>query len=108
MNQISKNIRKSLLKAIASSSSSHSGSALSIVDILAVLYFKVLNVNPKEPNKKDRDRFISSKGHGSVAMYATLAERGFFEKELLTQLSELLLLNIVAKMINVPFRKLSY
>lgn len=65
------------------SRSSHVGSCLSIVDILTVLYFKVMNVDPADPSKKDRDRFILSKGHGSAALYATLAEKGFFSKELL-------------------------
>ena len=77
------NIRKSLLKAISKSNSSHSGTALSVVDILTVLYFKTLNIDPKNPHKKDRDKFILSKGHGSIALYSTLAERGYFSKDLL-------------------------
>jgi transketolase len=60
------------------SGSSHAGSALSIVDILAVLYFRVLAVQPGDPTNPDRDRFILSKGHASAALYATLALRGFF------------------------------
>lgn len=65
------------------SNSSHIGSCFSIVDILYVLYFKVMNVDPKDCKKIDRDKFILSKGHGSAALYATLAEKGFFEKEYL-------------------------
>lgn len=61
--------------------SSHVGSCLSIADILYTLYFLILNIDPKHPRKSDRDKFILSKGHGSVALYATLAERGFFPKE---------------------------
>ena len=58
MKDISNNIRKSLLKATSKSNSSHSGTALSVVDILAVLYFKVMNIDPKAPEKKDRDKFL--------------------------------------------------
>ena len=58
--------------------SSHIGSALSCVDILAVLYGKVLNVDPRNPRWPERDRFILSKGHAGCAAYAALAETGFF------------------------------
>ncbi len=85
MEEISKNIRRSIIKAVFSSNSSHSGSALSIVDVLTILYFKVLNIDPINPSKIDRDKFILSKGHGSIALYSTLAERGFFSKELLNK-----------------------
>ena len=64
--------------------SSHVGSALSIADILAVLYGGVLDVDPAEPDKPDRDRFILSKGHAGAAVYATLAETGFFPVEKLS------------------------
>ena len=60
---------------------SHIGSALSIADILAVLYNEVLNIDPNDPLKGDRDRFILSKGHAGAAIYATLAEIGFFPVE---------------------------
>lgn len=65
--------------------SSHVGSALSIVDLLAVLYGAVLNVDPANPARADRDRFILSKGHAGAAVYATLAECGFFDPALLEQ-----------------------
>lgn len=61
--------------------SSHVGAALSIADILAVLYLKILNVSPEDPKKDDRDRFILSKGHAGSAVYAVLAECGFFPVE---------------------------
>lgn len=61
--------------------SSHIGSCLSIADILAVLHNGVLNVRPKEPNWEDRDRFILSKGHACAAVYAVLAEKGYFPME---------------------------
>lgn len=83
LHKISSNIRKSIITMNARSSASHSGTALSTVDILTVLYFKIMNINPTEPNHPNRDKFILSKGHGSSALYATLAERDFFKKSLL-------------------------
>ena len=68
---------------IFTSQASHIGSALSCVDILTVLYFKILAIDPKNPWLENRDRFILSKGHAVAALYATLAERGFFNKKLL-------------------------
>lgn len=63
--------------------SSHVGTCLSIADILYLLYFKVMNIDPADPKNGDRDKFILSKAHGSAALYATLAERGFFPKSYL-------------------------
>lgn len=77
------NIRKSILHMISYSKSSHVGSCLSIVELLWTLYFKVLSVDPQNPSNPLRDKFILSKGHASAALYATLAERGFFDKKLL-------------------------
>ena len=74
-----KQIRKSIMTMNSASCASHSGSALSMVDVLTVLYFKFLNINPANSTDMDRDRFILSKGHGSSALYATLAHRGFFD-----------------------------
>ena len=62
---------------------SHIGSALSIADIVAVLYGRILNVHPARPDHPDRDRFILSKGHACVAVYAALAETGFIDPALL-------------------------
>ena len=83
MLKISKDIRKNIIKMVTVSKSSHVGSALSIVEILVTLYFKILNIDPLSPEKEDRDRFILSKGHASAALYAILAEKGFFSKDLL-------------------------
>jgi len=80
---ITKEIRKSIVYMAHYSMASHVGACLSIVEILYTLYFKVLNVDPLNPEKNDRDKFILSKGHASAALYATLAERGFFSKKLL-------------------------
>ncbi len=77
---LAKSIRRSVVKMAHASHASHTGSALSIVDLLTVLYFKVLNVSPEDPACRTRDRFILSKGHASAALYATLAERGFLDK----------------------------
>jgi len=68
-----------------SGKASHIGSSLSIADVLAVLYGVILNVKPKNPKWSMRDRFILSKGHAGAALYAVLAEKGFFSKELLNQ-----------------------
>lgn len=76
-----KNIKKSVLFMAYNSGSSHVGSCLSICDMLYLLYFKVLNIDPDKPDMVDRDKFILSKAHGSAALYATLAERRFFPKD---------------------------
>ena len=81
--KISIEIRKKILKMIFNSQSSHIGSALSCVDILTVLYFRILNVDPKTPQIDNRDRFILSKGHAASSLYATLAQKGFFSEEIL-------------------------
>ena len=71
-------IRIDALKMVARAKASHIGSALSIADIVAVLYADILNVDPTDPKWPDRDRFLLSKGHACVAVYAALAHRGFF------------------------------
>jgi transketolase len=80
-----KNIRINILKMIHAGQSSHIGSCFSICDILAVLYGKVLRVDPDAPKWTQRDRFVLSKGHAGAAVYASLAERGFFPKEKLME-----------------------
>ncbi len=82
-NKISKEIRKKVLKMAFESHTSHIGSSLSIVDILTLLYFKILSIDPQNPLDESRDRFILSKGHAVAALYATLAERSFFSEEIL-------------------------
>mgnify|MGYP001026924801 CR=1 FL=1 len=81
--KIAKEIRKKILKMIFTSQAPHIGSALSCVDILTVLYFKILSIEPKNPLAKARDRFILSKGHAASALYAALCQRGFFPEEIL-------------------------
>lgn len=74
-------IRKDILKMLTLAGSGHTGGSLSIVDILVALYYYVLRVDPKNPKWKERDLFLLSKGHGCPALYATLAEKGYFPKE---------------------------
>jgi len=76
LNDIAKRIRKHILKMTLYSKSSHIGSALSIVEILVVLYYYMLNIDQNDPKNKERNKFILSKAHGSAALYATLAEKG--------------------------------
>ncbi|MBQ7399538.1 MAG: transketolase [Clostridia bacterium] len=81
LSAIANEIRKGALTAVYSAQSGHPGGSLGIADILAYLYFEEMNVDPKKPKMEDRDRFVLSKGHTSPALYATLAEKGFFPKE---------------------------
>lgn len=76
-----KEIRKSIISMICEAKSGHPGGSLSIADILSVLYFSEMNVDANEPKKEGRDRFVLSKGHAAPALYATLAEKGYFPKE---------------------------
>lgn len=73
--------RKLILKMITEAGSGHPGGSLSAIDILTALFFSEMNVDPKDPESPNRDRFILSKGHGVPALYATLAYRGFFNPE---------------------------
>jgi transketolase len=85
LNFLAKKIRIHALKMTSSGGSSHIGSCLSIADILAVLYGGVLSFDPRNPKYEYRDRFILSKGHAGAAVYAVLAECGFFETDYLEQ-----------------------
>lgn len=78
-------LRKRVLRMAQTGGSSHIGSALSMADVMAVLYGRVLRVDPKDPKWPGRDRFILSKGHAGAGVYASLAERGFFPVDLLSQ-----------------------
>jgi len=79
--KIATEIRKLTLKMVFEAKASHIGGALSMVDILAVLYNGILKFNPKEPKWEKRDRFLLSKGHACTSLYATLAIAGFFDIE---------------------------
>lgn len=85
MDEKTKQLRASILKMLCEAGSGHSGGSLSSIDILAVLYNNILRHDPKNPNWSSRDRFILSKGHVCPALYAVLADCGYFdEKELMT------------------------
>ncbi len=76
-----KEIRKSIIREVYFAKSGHPGGSLSIADIMAVLYFDEMNIDEKNPNFENRDRLVLSKGHTSPALYAALAERGYFDKK---------------------------
>ena len=76
-----KQIRKGIIEAVYSNKSGHPGGSLSIADIMTVLYFNEMNINPEDPNWDDRDRLVLSKGHCSPALYSCLANRGYFNVE---------------------------
>ncbi|UCD46209.1 MAG: transketolase [Candidatus Bathyarchaeota archaeon] len=84
-----KDLRKRVLRIIAEAGSGHLGASLSAVDILAILYFMRMRYDPKNSNWPDRDRLVLSKGHAAPALYAVLAEAGFFPVEELTTLREM-------------------
>ncbi len=86
LNRIANEIRKSIILSIHAAASGHPGGSLSSADILTALYFYKMKVDPRNPKMNDRDRFILSKGHAAPALYATLAEKGFFPKEELLKL----------------------
>ena len=74
-------VRKGIVTSVHSAKAGHPGGSLSAADLFTYLYFEELNVDPKDPKKADRDRFVLSKGHTAPGLYAALAEKGFFPKE---------------------------
>jgi len=82
-------IRCHVIKMITEAKSGHPGGSLSATDILTVLYFAHMNVDPAQPKMPERDRFVLSKGHAAPGLYATLAERGYFPTAELTSLRQL-------------------
>lgn len=83
------NIRTGIIKAVHNAGSGHPGGSLSAADLVTALYFKEMNIDPKNPKMEGRDKFILSKGHAAPAQYAALAERGYFPKEDILQLRKL-------------------
>ncbi|MBW2057921.1 MAG: transketolase [Deltaproteobacteria bacterium] len=77
------NIRKKILRMIKTGKSGHIGGAMSCVDVLTALYFRIMRIDPNNPGWRERDRFVLSAGHKCLALYAALAERGFFGESLL-------------------------
>jgi transketolase len=88
MRKLSIEIRIEIIKMLVNRGFGHIGGSLSIVDVLAVLYGEIMQINPKKPDWEDRDYFVLSKGHAGPALYATLALKGYFDKTLLMTLNE--------------------
>ena len=86
LKKIANNVRKGILEGTYNAKSGHPGGSLSISDILTVLYFNQMNVDSKNPNSQSRDRLVLSKGHTAPALYAVLAEKGYFGKDELKKL----------------------
>ena len=83
LKKIAVKIRKHVLRMIKAGGAGHIGGALSCTDILTALYFKIMRVDPQHPARPERDRFVLSAGHKCLALYGTLAERGFFDSSIL-------------------------
>ena len=81
LKRLANNVRFSIIEGVYNAACGHPGGSLSIADILTYLYFEEMNIRLDDPTWEDRDRFVLSKGHTAPALYATLAERGFFPKE---------------------------
>ena len=81
LRRIANDVRFGIIEGVYNAGCGHPGGSLSIADVITYLYFKEMNVDPKNPKMDSRDRFVLSKGHTAPALYAVLAERGFFEKE---------------------------
>ncbi len=78
LKKIACNVRKGIIEGTFNAKSGHPGGSLSIADVLTYLYFKEMNIDPKDPKNEKRDRFVLSKGHAAPALYSVLAQRGFF------------------------------
>ena len=89
LEEIAKRIRISVIEETYAAGSGHPGGSLSIADLLSYLYFEEMRIDPADPCKADRDRFVLSKGHTAPALYAALAERGYFPKSDLLTLRKL-------------------
>lgn len=83
LRDLARELRLTVIDVMAWSGGSHVGGSLSIIDILTILYFKYLNIDPSNPKWEDRDRFILSKGHAAAGYIPVLAKRGFFPEETL-------------------------
>ncbi len=81
LQKIANEVRKGIVTSVHSAKSGHPGGSLSAADIITYLYYEEMNVDPKNPKMEDRDRFVLSKGHVAPALYATLAQKGFFPVE---------------------------
>lgn len=89
LQKIANEVRKDIIVSVHSAKAGHPGGSLSAADIFTFLYFEEMNVDPKNPQDPDRDRFVLSKGHTAPGLYGALAEKGFFPKEDLVTLRHL-------------------
>lgn len=89
LEEIAKQVRINIIESVYHAESGHPGGSLSIADILTVLYFNQMNIDEKNPKAKTRDRLVLSKGHVAPALYAVLAEKGYFDREDLKKLRKL-------------------
>lgn len=89
LKQKAKEIRKDIITMVTEAESGHPGGSLSCTDILTILYFDKMNIDPENPKWEERDRLVLSKGHAAPALYAVLSERGYFPKEELKTLRQL-------------------
>ncbi len=87
--RIANDIRIDIIRSICAAGSGHPGGSLSAADILTVLYFQKMKIDPAQPNKKGRDKFVLSKGHAAPLLYSVLAEKGYFPKEELKNLRKI-------------------
>jgi transketolase len=81
LKKIANEVRKGIVTSVHAAKAGHPGGSLSAADVFTYLYFEELNIDPKDPKKADRDRFVLSKGHTAPGLYATLAQRGYFPVE---------------------------
>jgi len=88
LKEIAEGIRLNTFKAIAGAGGGHFGGSLSVIEILTVLYFEVMNIDPENPDDSNRDRLILSKGHAGPALYTVLATRGYFPLDELKDLDQ--------------------
>ena len=89
LQKIANEVRKDFVTAVHAAKAGHPGGSLSAADVFTYLYFEEMNIDPKDPKKPDRDRFVLSKGHTAPGLYSALAERGYFPKEDLLTLRHL-------------------
>ncbi len=82
-------VRMGIIEGVHAAKSGHPGGSLSIADVLTYLYFNKMNIDPKNPDKADRDRLVLSKGHAAPALYSVLAHRGYFDIEVLKTLRQI-------------------
>ena len=81
LQKVANEVRKGIITSVHAAKAGHPGGSLSAADIFTYLYFEEMNVDPKDPKKADRDRFVLSKGHTAPGLYSALAQKGYFPVE---------------------------